>query len=374
MYFNRKETIAAFYSLIQAGLWEKECRLGEFEVVDYNEIYKLAQEQSVVGLVTAGLEHVIDVRLPKDVVLQFIGETMQIEQRNNAMNSFIGVTIEKMRAADIYTILVKGQGIAQCYERPSWRSSGDVDLLLDRYNYDKAKSYLKPLASSVGKEIVDELHLGLTIGHWEVELHGTLHSELSFRIDRQLDEIMHTIFSEDLVRKWRNGATNICLPRPDEDVIFVFTHILQHFYKGGIGLRQICDWCRLLWTYRDSINLGLLESRIRKMGLMSEWRAFGTFAVDYLGMPEDAMPFYTNKRCWNRKARGISSFIIDVGNFGHNRDSSYYTKYPFVIRKVISLSRRLADLFRHSRHFPLDSIRFLPSLMFTGIRSAFKLR
>ena len=369
---NRKETIAAFYSLIQAGLWEKECRLKTFEAVDFNEIYKLAQEQSVVGLVTAGLEHVTDVELPKDVVLQFIGDTMLLEHRNKAMNNFIGVITEKTREAGIYTLLVKGQGIAQCYERPSWRASGDVDLLLDQNNYEKAKAFLTPFASPKGKEITEELHLGLTIDQWEVELHGTLHSELSFRIDRKLDEIQRIVFSEGLVRKWHNGETDICLPRPDEDVIFVFTHILQHFYKGGIGLRQICDWCRLLWTYKDSIDRSLLENRLKRMGLMSEWKAFGSFALFYLGMPADAIPFYSSLEKWGRKAKRICSFVMEVGNMGHNRDSDYYSKYPFIIRKAISYGRRIGDILRHARLFPIDTIRFFFGITLTGLRSALK--
>ena len=88
------------------------------------------------------------------------------------------------------------------------------------------------------------------------------------------------------------------MPGENEDAVFVFTHILRHLYEGGIGIRQICDWCRLLWTYRDSLNYGLLELRIRKMGLMSEWRAFGAFAVDYLGMPSEAMPMYSSDKKW----------------------------------------------------------------------------
>ena len=59
-----------------------------------------------------------------------------------------------------------------------------------------------------------------------------------------------------------------------------------------VGLRQFCDWCRLLWTYRRSINVGLLEARLNEMGLVSVWKAFGAFAVEYLGMPGEAMPLY----------------------------------------------------------------------------------
>ena len=118
----------AFLSLVQAGLWEQEVRLEPFGKVDFEEIMRLAEEQSVVGLVTAGLEHVADVNVPSEDKLQFVGQTLQIEQRNEAMNAFIGNLVNKMRIHGIYTLLLKGQGIAQCYERPLWRTCGDVDF------------------------------------------------------------------------------------------------------------------------------------------------------------------------------------------------------------------------------------------------------
>ena len=85
------------------------------------------------------------------------------------------------------------------------------------------------------------------------------------------------------------------LPSPDNDVFFLFTHFIKHFYKEGMNLRQICDWCRLLWTFKDSLNRGLLEKRIRKVGLMSEWKAFAALAVDSFGMPAETMPMYDSR-------------------------------------------------------------------------------
>ena len=128
----------AFLALVRSGLWETEARLSQFKDIEYSAILQLAEEQSVVGLVTAGLERVVDVKVPQEWVLQFVGETLQIEQQNKEMNSFLCRLTEKMRAADIYALLVKGQGIAQCYERPLWRASGDVDFLLDDANFTKA--------------------------------------------------------------------------------------------------------------------------------------------------------------------------------------------------------------------------------------------
>ena len=133
-----KNTLA-FLELVRAGLWEKEAWLEQYRKVDFEDIYRLAGEQAVVGLVTAGFDHIQDVKAPQEIVLQCIGESLQLEQTNKAMNQFIGKLVEKMREADIYSLLVKGQGIAQCYEKPLWRSSGDVDLLLNNSNYKRQR-------------------------------------------------------------------------------------------------------------------------------------------------------------------------------------------------------------------------------------------
>jgi hypothetical protein len=360
----------AFYALLRGGLWEKEVHLATFNRIDYSKIYRLAEEQSILGLIAAGIEHVKDVKIPQEEKLNFVGTALQLEQKNAAINHFIESLINKLRNVEIYALLLKGQGIAQYYERPLWRACGDVDLFLSDSNYEKAKNLLMPLASSIDVEGKYNKHLEMTIDSWVVELHGSLNSGLSTRVDRVLAEIKDSVFYGGNVRSWLNGETQVFLPSADVDAIYVFTHFLEHFYKEGVGLRQICDWCRLLWTYRFKLDLRLLETRIRRMGLMSEWHAFGAFAVDYLGMPVEAMPLYSPDTKWKRKADKISAFILEVGNMGHNRDMSYFEKYPYLIRKVCSMGRRCSDLVRHARIFPLDSLRFFPRIMFNGFVSA----
>lgn len=366
--------IEIFFALLRAGLWEKEVQLSSFGEIDFAGVKRLAEEQSVVGLIAAGVDHLVDMKPAKKDVLQFIGQAMQLEQRNTAMNRFIAVLVDKMRKEGICAILVKGQGIAQCYEHPLWRACGDVDLFLSDDNYDKAKAFLSPFATSIELEGVESKHLGMTISQWVVELHGRLYCGLSSRIDKQLDDVYNDSFFRGKVRLWKNGEMWMPLLAVENDVFYVFTHILQHFYKGGIGLRQICDWCRLLWTYRDSIDVTLLEQRLRRAKLMTEWKAFGAFAVNYLGMPVEAMPLYdendSHKASLKRKANRICDFVMMSGNFGHNRDMSYYSKYPYVIRKCFSMSQRIGDLIRHARIFPLNSLRFFPKIMFDGVRSA----
>lgn len=361
-----------FFALLRAGLWEKDTCLSQYCEVDLSEIYKIAENQSVLGLITAGLDHVADVKIPQEWSLQFIGATLQLEQSNKDMNLFVAELIDKMRKVGIYTLLVKGQSVAQCYERPLWRANGDVDLFLSDDNYERAKSFLIPLASVQAVEGIREKHLGMNIGGWEVELHGRLYSGLSSKIERELDAVQNDTFFNGAVRSWNNNGVQIFLLKEENDIFYVFTHILQHFYKEGVGVRQICDWCRLLWTYRNSLDLRRLELHIKNARLWSEWRAFGAFSVEYLGMPIEAMPFYSDETRWKRKADHIKKFILEVGNMGHNRNHEYFGKYPYVIRKSISMGRRVGGLCRHARIFPLDSISFSFWIMFNGLRSALR--
>lgn len=355
----------AFFEFIKSGLWERRCRLTVIKDVDFTEVYRVAQEQSVLGLVLAGLEH-SEVKPSQGDLLQWIGEVQLLEQRNKAMNGFVFKLQELLKANGIEMVLMKGQGIAQCYERPLWRACGDVDLLLDMTNFGKAEKYLRSMASFVSKENPYTKHIAMTIKSWEVEIHGTLRSDLSRRIDGCLDEVAKDVFSGHS-RKWDNNGADVNLMSPDNDVVYVFTHILQHFFRGGIGLRQICDWCRLLWTYRSHYDLNLLESRLRSIRLMSEWKAFGALAVEYLGMPAEAMPLYSQSEKWTHKASRILDIILETGNFGHNKDKSYYEKYPYVIYKSISLWRNTKESLRHAMIFPMDSIRVWGRMINKGI-------
>ena len=349
---RKDNTIVAFFALVRAGLWgEADANLNLnandnlFEGVEWDKIYQLAQEQSVQGLVLAGLEQYKNINVNLDVnpklLLQWIGEVQLIEQRNKAMNQFIADLVAKIRGADIYTLLVKGQGIAECYERPQWRTSGDIDFFLNVSDYEKAKSFLKPLANDGKPERLYSKEIGFYVNSWLIELHGTLHTGLSTRVDKSIDAVQRDVFYAGNVRSWYNGNTEILLPAADEDVFLVFTHFVKHFYKeGGVTLRQMCDWCRLFYRYRGELDLRILESRIRRAGLLSEWKAFGALAVEYLGMPVEAMLLYSEDKKWSKKAEKIVAFILKGGKW-----------------------QRFKDTFRVGSIFPLNTLRFLPGII-----------
>lgn len=336
---NDENIRKALLELVKAGLWGN----GNLDIriegaTDWQEFYRLATEQSVLGLVLDGLEY-SDVKPPQVLLLQWIGEVQMIEKRNKAMNLFVAELVEKMRAADIYSILVKGQGVAQCYEKPLWRPSGDVDLLLSEVNYKKAKELLLPLSSSNKNEERYSQHLGMSIGKWYIEIHGSLRTGLSARVDKEVDAAQDSVFIGGNVRSWDNNGTLVFLPAPTEDVFLVFTHFIKHFYKEGMSLRQICDWCRLLWTYRESLNYGKLGLWITKCGLMGEWKAFYNLASRYLGMPDLDSRLMAHDSRFDKKAEKLMEFIL--GGYSGNK---------------------IKDTLQIAMIFPWKALRYSPSI------------
>lgn len=332
-----------FFALVRAGLFPV-CGEGiivnesSLKDVDWETVLQITQEQSVQGIALRGIEELraknFELNIPKVLLLQWIGEVQIIEQRNKEMNAFVADLIDKLCKADVYTLLVKGQGVAQCYEKPLWRPSGDVDFLLSEENYKKARGLLLPLSSSNKNEERYSQHLGMNIGQWYVEIHGSLRTGLSARIDKQVDETQKEIFYSGNVRSWDNNGTLVLLPAPTEDVFLVFTHFIKHFYKEGMSLRQVCDWCRLLWTYRNKIKVDWLEQHLRKAGLMKEWQVFAALAVTYLGMPKEAMPFYDSR--FTDKGSLLVEFILGAYSGNKIKDTLQIAKiFPW---KAISYS------------------------------------
>lgn len=369
--------IQAFFLLVRAGLFR--CTEGADTLlrrdVDWDKVYQLAVEQCVVGLLTEGIEALRNEMPGKDFSrllqqsrsLRLEAKTLYLEQRNVAMNQFVAKLINGMQRRDIRALLLKGQGVAQCYEKPLWRTCGDVDLLVWSKHYQKAKEQLLPFASCYGDEHAYKKHYAMVIGPWMLELHGSLRCGFSARVDRELDIICNEAFSDGNVTTWTVEGVEVPMLGQENNVLYVFVHFLNHFYKGGVGIRQVCDWCRLLWSYRDRLNLSALEMRLKKMGLLSEWRAFGAYAVEYLGMPVEAMPFYSDDVRWKRKARRIQRFILMTGNMGNNRKKPQ-GNVSIQARKLMAVLQRIGDLAHHLTIFPLDTLRFLPRIFLTGLQ------
>ena len=356
-----------FFGLLRSGLWGATPELpgtapsGE----DWQKVYGLSMSQTVVGLVTDGAAACPADFVPKPVSLKLMASLIGTEKTNAVMDSHVSRFVSLLESRGVQPILVKGQAVAQCYIHPSGRMPGDIDLVIDPGQYEAAKAVITPIADSVGIEGVANLHFGAMLGSVELELHGTVHTSLGRKINDVLDSAQALLYREGGCRFWNCCGTQVRIPSVDFDALFIFTHLLQHFFCGGLGLRQLCDWARVLHTHYGAIDRALLESRLTQMGLLSEWKTFVGFLVDYLGLPEEEAPLYDVR--FGPKTDKLWSYIERVGNFGKNRGLRDRSKDPYLIRKTESLIVNSQDFLHHIRIFPLDSFRFFWYYFKSGI-------
>ena len=98
---KQNEDVDAFLTLLKAGLWENQVYRPFNSHINIFEIFKLAIEQSVVGLVAAGIEQINDAdtgfNVPRDVAIKIAGEMLLLERRNREMNEFIADLVKKRK-------------------------------------------------------------------------------------------------------------------------------------------------------------------------------------------------------------------------------------------------------------------------------------
>ena len=93
-------------------------------------------------------------------------------------------------------------------------------------------------------------------------------------------------------------------------------HAFVHFLNSGIGLRQVCDWTRLLATRHEDIDKLLLEKYFRKVRLLRAAKSFRDISPHYLGLPEDNLPF--SVKSMERAGEILLDDIFATGNFGQH--------------------------------------------------------
>lgn len=350
-------TDSQFFALLRSGLWNEVPERAPFAGgTDWEALHDLAYRQTVAPLVTDGIN-----RLPKELLPAeperldpFLRDLMATANRNRVLDAFVPKLFDAL--AGIPVVLVKGQALAQDYPDPERRQPGDIDLLLLPSSYEAAKDILLPKATTVLDEEKEIWHQGMRFRSVEVEIHGSISTLMSKKLDRKLAALLEEQFDGRPFPAVSIGGAEIPVPDADFNAVYIFVHFLQHYWSGGVGLRQLVDWMTFVSVHKRDIHPVVLEVRLRDLGLLRLWKVFTGFAQEYLGCPVEKLPLAAapdpgkNARIWR--------YIRRCGNFGKNVDRSRGEE-SYLVRKVHSMWRLVvADRLRHFRVFPQESVRF----------------
>lgn len=306
--------LSAFLTLLRAGLWEREVDdLSLFPLTpdEWGDVRTMSHRQTVDGIVCQGLCRLPDQLLPPESqLLRWVAGTDAIERRNAAMNDAVGSIFSFLRSGGLRPVLLKGQGVARFYERPSVRECGDIDIY---FPHNDDMSLAVSALSRRGLRLSGDAD-GCAHCQWQgfpVELHSRLCDVAAPARRRRLSACEREKGFENFVLP-TGGSEEIEMPSPFLNLLLLNTHILKHAIGWGIGIRQLCDLARACHRQGAEVGADEMEREIRCLGLLRWTRMLHAFLTGYLGLPPSSLPF----ACAPLSPAPLLGLVMAGGNFG----------------------------------------------------------
>ncbi len=254
-----------FFELIQLSLGKRDSFCLYPNEREWGELFEFAKKQALVGVLFSGIERLPETqRPPKDILLKWFALVQKIEERNRVLNRQVVAVSERFMRDGFCSCILKGQGNAALYPNPQRRQSGDIDIWLD----GGRKRIMKYVSSKCSLGEVRYHHVDFPVlKDVCIEVHFTP----SYLHDPFCNRRLQLWFMNEAVRQFDNniviknvGEFNV--PTLTFNIVYQLTHIYNHLFDEGIGLRQMMDYYFLLLSAKDNSNY---ELRIRNYELAS---------------------------------------------------------------------------------------------------------
>lgn len=359
-----------FFWFLRAGLWglpKEDCPGGES--VDWTYIFPLAKRQTVLLLLEDGVDAWMQKReaslpesaeIPPLFLLKIENIRKLTQQAHSHQEQLLCRCRSLLQTDGIPFFLLKGESLAALYSHPQSRSCGDIDLYVDKDDYNRAFRLLST-GFQVHGNLTDK-HACFKDGRIRIELHWQ--ALVPPRPSVRADFLAYTRSELSQARSFVSlplSREKIAIPPPEYNMIFVLAHLFHHFIEGGVGLRQVCDWAVLLRHHAGSYEWGTLQEKLERFSLMQAWQVFGNIAVRYLGLPPEEVPFYSE--AYSQKADRCLDIVMTEGNFGRFGKGKFKRKKDdsYSQRKSKAFQLTMSRLWKKAAIFPWEVLCYLPS-------------
>lgn len=371
---NHSNTIEQFFALIRSGLWGGKAASSPFDGgADWEALLRLASMQSLTGIFADGAGTLPRELMPPAETARRLFVTVEsIRRANRRLDAVLAELEAGLRREGIEGILLKGQGVARAYLHPELRMCGDIDLYPGKGDaYLRCCEIVRSLGESEGREDESEKHFHFNRRGCSIEIHSHVMLAADPFVNRRLQRWTDEMLDDpSKLRHVEINGVEVNLPPANFDAVFILQHIANHLLKGGIGLRQLCDWSRYLHVHAAEIDRARLGNNLRTLRLMNCWQLFGWLAVNRLGLPEAEMPFYSPRH--EKRALRCLRIILRKGNFGHyDKAARRNLDINFILRKMQTCLIVIGQHAELLRVIPAEVLRHLPWYLLDGIKRLF---
>lgn len=341
------KTERAYIDLLRHALWGEtvdSCSVSPRELVCLANVQK-TRPLILDVLMRSGIE--VDEELSNEIENFIIKSASSHLLQDRLLSSLVLA----LRKSGINAVLLKGEGIANCYPSLYLRECGDIDLYVDESDYKKACEIVRKEmdGNNTPESLESDKHFLIRKGEMIVEIHHHTLTLQSKDDNAFFESMSKDGLSRNLVQLDFCGVP-VDTPADSFNAFYIFLHAWEHFKGRGLGLRHLCDWAMFLHSRHDNIDLNAIKEALDKMGLWEAWQAFAGIAVDILGLPADEMPFYAPDAA--SRARRIVNIMLDEGDLGKFRHHVRHRRKDYLGRKIQSLWALSLKCFRLFFIFP----------------------
>lgn len=339
-----------FFDLIKVST-ENNNRLSCIPMTnEWDEIYKLSKQQTLVGVLFAAIEKLpAEQKPPRTLLLQWYGHTETIKAKNAQVNEDTVRICEIVRNDGMRCLVLKGQGIATYYPNPSLRQCGDIDLWIEG-GLKNVKNYLHT-KGEVKNIIYTHMDCDAPVST-EVEVH---HCPSYFYNPLYLWRMKRYFKGQtDLFENYINlpqDTGKIYIPTVEFNRFYILLHIYRHYFTEGIGLRQMLDYYYVI-TKEDTE-----ESKHRTMKLFKRTGMTGFVGATMwvlqkvFGLEDKYLLCNPDKR----RGKQLLKEILIAGNFGKFDDRiNKNSQNKLFSRTWISFRRKLKFLTYYPQEILFD--------------------
>ena len=306
--------------------------LSGLSAADWEDLYTLAKQHTVTGLLYAGLQLFPDgAGIPEEILLRLVARIGKVSNHGKSMRNLTVALTDYFSGKGLHPVVMKGVETAAYYPDPDLRLYGDVDLYFAPEEFDRA-------AEVAGKRF----------GPLRKDPDGSLH----FKVDN-IDIDLHRDYFGLHVSKDKLPA----IPSPEAILLMHSAHILHHAIASGIGLRQVADLAAAYQALEGQYDPAALEAAYDKVGFIKWNRLLSSFIRIYFGM--------TAPVAGDIPTGPLERIIFTGGNFGHYapsrekalKASPFRRKLDTAGRYLLRLPFSLRMSFRETFHTLADLVK-----------------
>ena len=350
-----------FFQVLRCAI-NDDIEVPQLSVTEWKQIYGIAQKQSLLAVIFRAFERATppatddaEKEMFGMLVMEWFGNVRVIERINRNVSANVIKLSEKFAQDKFQSCLLKGQGNGLLYLQPNSRTPGDIDILIRPRKYDlnkrnviitdvkKTIEYVR-LQYQEAKAIYHHIEYPKFNGT-EVEVHYRPSFMFNFIFNSRLQEFYAENANEQFHNRTEIADGEIAVPTLEFNKVFLLSHIYNHLFHEGIGLRQLLDYYYVMEN--DVEHSSDYKALFSYLGIRNIAGAIMWILTECFGMNQEKVLVPVDER----RGRFVLNEILQGGNFG-----KYDTRYKFGKGRLGRNMQRLYRDWRLLQYFPSEAI------------------